>query len=125
MAITSMTRFKSDKTEKMIKNAKQAKKLVEKYGAEFGRLSRFHTGVWVGEWLFVTRYPSWEVYGKAQEGLAKDPAWAKLLADTAGIAEIRAATSLSASISDNNMDVKRPPVHPGGRFLTHLCGAGP
>ena len=32
MAITSMTRFKSDKTEKMIKNAKQAKKLVENMG---------------------------------------------------------------------------------------------
>jgi hypothetical protein len=88
MAITSFTRFKSDKTEEMVKAAKQAKKLVEKHGAEFLRLSRFHTGSWVGEWLVVTRYSSWEVFGKAQEGLAKDPAWAKLIAHTAGIAQI-------------------------------------
>jgi hypothetical protein len=88
MAITSMTRFKSDKTEEMIKNAKQAKKIVEKHGAEFLRMSRFHTGLWVGEWLVVTRYSSWEVFGKAQEGLAKDPDWAKLLAHTATVAQI-------------------------------------
>jgi len=88
MAITQMTRFKSDKTEEMIKNAKNAKTIFEKHGAEFLRLSRFHTGIWAGEWLVVTRYASWEVYGKAQEGLAKDPAFAKLMANTATIAQL-------------------------------------
>jgi hypothetical protein len=88
MAITQMTRFKSDKAEEMIKNAKNAKTIFEKHGAEFLRLSRFHTGIWAGEWLVVTRYASWEVYGKAQEGLAKDPAFAKLLANTATIAQL-------------------------------------
>lgn len=88
MAITSMTRFKSDKAEEMVKTAKQAKAIVEKHGAEFLRISRFHTGLWVGEWLVVTRYSSWEVFGKAQAGLAKDPAWAKLLAHTAEIAQL-------------------------------------
>jgi hypothetical protein len=88
MAITQMTRFKSDKAEEMIKNAKNAKTIFEKHGAEFLRLSRFHTGIWAGEWLVVTRYASWEVYGKAQEGLAKDPAFAKLLAHTTTIAQL-------------------------------------
>ena len=88
MAITQMTRFKSDKAEEMIKNAKNAKTIFEKHGAEFLRLSRFHTGIWAGEWLVVTRYASWEVYGKAQEGLAKDPAFAKLYAHTATFAEL-------------------------------------
>jgi hypothetical protein len=83
-----MTRFKSDKAEEMVKTAKQAKTIVEKHGAEFLRMSRFHPGLWAGEWLVVTRYSNWEVYGKAQEGLAKDPAWAKLLAHTAEIAEL-------------------------------------
>ena len=69
MAITQMTRFKSDKTEEMVKNAKNAKTIFEKHGAEFLRISRFHTGIWAGEWLVVTRYASWEAYGKAQEGL--------------------------------------------------------
>jgi hypothetical protein len=88
MAITSMTRFKSDKSEEMVKTARQAKAIVEKHGAEVFRVSRFHTGLWVGEWLVVTRYSSWEAYGKAQEGLAKDPAWAKVLAHTATVAQI-------------------------------------
>ena len=51
-------------------------------------MSRFHTGVWAGDWLVVTRYASWEVYGKAQEGLAKDPAYAKLMTNTASIAQL-------------------------------------
>jgi uncharacterized protein (DUF1330 family) len=81
--VTSFTRIKSDKVEEMIKNAKEAKKIVEKHGAEFLRVSRFHTGPWIGDWLVVVRYPNWEAHGKAQEGMAKDPAWAKLLANTA------------------------------------------
>ena len=88
MAISQFTRFKSDKAEEMVKNAKQAKTLFEKHGAEFLRMSRFHTGMWAGEWLVVTRYASWEAYGKAQEGLAKDPAYAKLIANTATIAQL-------------------------------------
>jgi len=88
MAITQFTRFKSDKAEEMVKTAKQAKTIFEKHGAEFLRLSRFHTGVWAGEWLVVTRYASWEVYGKVQEGVAKDPEFAQLMANTATIAQL-------------------------------------
>jgi hypothetical protein len=32
--------------------------------------------------------PQWAAYGKAQEGLAKDPDFAKLMANTANIAEL-------------------------------------
>jgi hypothetical protein len=88
MSITQFTRFKSDKSEEMVKTAKQAKTIFEKHGAEFLRMSRFHTGAWAGDWLIVTRYASWEEYGKAQEGVAKDPAFAKLLAHTATIAQL-------------------------------------
>ena len=68
----------------MIKTAKQAKAIFEKHGAEFLRLSRFHNG----KWLVSTRYSSWEVYGKVQEGLSKDPAFAQLMAHTSTIAEL-------------------------------------
>jgi hypothetical protein len=88
MAITQMTRFKSDKTEEMISNVKEAKIIFERHGAEFLRLSRFHTGIWAGEWLVVSRYANWEVYGKAQEGLAKDPAFAKLMSKMTSIAQL-------------------------------------
>jgi hypothetical protein len=87
-AILQLTRFKTDKSDEMVKTAKQAKALFEKHGAEFLRLSRFHTGMWTGEWLVATRYSSWEVFGKVQEGLAKDPAFAKLLAHVNTFAEL-------------------------------------
>lgn len=87
-AITQFTRFKSDKPEEMVKTAKQAKAIFEKHGVEFLRMSRFHTGMWAGEWLIVTRYASWEVYGKVQEAVAKDPAFAELMANTATIAQL-------------------------------------
>ena len=60
MAIVQFTRFKSDKPEEMIKTAKQAKAIFEKHGAEFLRLSRFHTGMWAGEFLISTRYSVWK-----------------------------------------------------------------
>jgi len=82
MSIVQFTRFKSDKAEEMVKTAKEAKTIFEKHGAEFLRLSRFHTGVWAGDWLIATRYSSWEVYGKVQEGVAKDPAFEAKFRDT-------------------------------------------
>lgn len=89
MAIVQFTRFKSDKPEEMIKAAKQAKAIFEKHGAEFLRLSRFHSGTWAGEFLISTRYSSWEVYGKVQEAVAKDEAFAKLWAQTSTFAELK------------------------------------
>jgi hypothetical protein len=88
MAIVQFTRFKSDKPEEMIKTARQAKAIFEKHGAEFLRLSRFHTGLWAGEFLVTTRYASWEAYGKVQEAVAKDEAFAKLYAHTATFATL-------------------------------------
>jgi hypothetical protein len=89
MAIVQFARFKSDKLEEMVKAAKQGKAIFEKHGAEFLRLSRFHTGAWAGEWLITTRYSSWEAYGKVQEAVAKDEAFAKLMAHTATFAELK------------------------------------
>ena len=74
--------------QKAIKTAKQAKAIFEKHGAEFLRLSRFHTGMWAGEYLVATRYSSWEAYGKVQEALAKDETFAKLFAHTTTFAEL-------------------------------------
>jgi hypothetical protein len=48
--ITQFARFKSDNAEEMVKTAMQSKAIFEKHGAEFLRMSRFHTGMWAGEW---------------------------------------------------------------------------
>ena len=54
------------------------------------RLSRYHTGEWAGQWLVTTRYASWETYGKVQEAVAKDEAFAKLWAHTTTFAQLTA-----------------------------------
>jgi len=88
MSIVQFARFKSNNAEQVIKNARVAKKIFEKHGAEFLRLSRFHTGAWAGEWLITTRYSNWEVYGKVQDALAKDPEFAKVLARAMELGEL-------------------------------------
>jgi len=80
MSVVQFTRFKADDREQVIKNARAAKQIVEKHGAEFLRLSRFHSGSWAGEWLITIRFANWEVYGKVQEALAKDTDYLKVLA---------------------------------------------
>jgi hypothetical protein len=88
MSITQLTRFRSNHSEEMIQAAKQAKKLFEKHGAEWLRLSRFHSGEFAGQWLASSRFSSWEAFGKAQEGLAKDPEFAKLMAHMTTFSEL-------------------------------------
>jgi 3-hydroxyisobutyrate dehydrogenase-like beta-hydroxyacid dehydrogenase len=88
MTITVMTRYKVKDAKIMTKTATEAKRLVEKHGAEFADMSHIHTGAFAGEWLFVARYADWVVFGKAQEGLEKDPDWAKMLALAATASEL-------------------------------------
>jgi len=88
MSIVQFARFKSNNAEQVIKNARVAKKIFEKHGAEFLRLSRFHTSAWAGEWLITTRYSNWETYGKVQDAVAKDADFAKLLSQQMEIAEM-------------------------------------
>jgi hypothetical protein len=88
MHITQMTRFKSSNSEEIAKAAKTAKGIFEKHGAEFLRLTRFHAGTWAGEWLVVSRYTNWEVYGKAMEGVSKDADYTKLMAHMGQFAEL-------------------------------------
>ena len=80
MAIVQFTRFKGGKLEEMIPDAKKAKAFWEKNGAEWFRMSRFHSGTMAGEWLISVRFPDWVAYGKAHEALSKDPEYQQLLA---------------------------------------------
>ena len=90
MPIVQFTRFKTDKPDEMTQIVRRAKTIFEKHGAEFLRLSRFHTGAWAGELLVATRYSSWEVYGKVQEAVAKDPEFAQVQAEGMKIAQLQA-----------------------------------
>jgi hypothetical protein len=89
-AITQLTRWKGGKHDDMVAAAKKAKALIEKHGAELFRISKFHTGNFAGEWLVVSRYADWAAYAKAQDGLAKDSEYQKLLAHVGSMAEVTA-----------------------------------
>ena len=112
----------------MVKNARQAKKLVENMRANFFGHAGFTPAYAGGEWLVVTRYSSWEAFGKAQEGLAKDPAWAKLDRKYSGISQLMAAISTSALSADNIIIANPRRFTPGGfswvtRPTVSLCAA--
>ena len=79
MSVVQFTRFSGGQPEEMISAAKKAKALWMKHGAETALCNRFHTGPWTGQWLFVVRCPDWASFGKAQEGMSKDPEFQKLL----------------------------------------------
>jgi hypothetical protein len=89
-AINSLTRWKGGKHEEMVAAAKKAKALIERHGAEYFRLSRFHTGNFAGEYLVVSRYANWAAYARAQEGLAEDAEYQKLVAHVMSMAEMTA-----------------------------------
>jgi hypothetical protein len=89
MTITVMTRYKVSNAVTMTTTATEAKRLVIKHGAEpDADMSHIHTGVYAGEWLFVARYANWIVFGNAQEALASDPDWAKMLKLAATVSEL-------------------------------------
>ena len=88
MTVTTFTRWKGGKPDDMVNAAKTARSHIMKHGAEMVRLSRFQTGQFVGEWLVVVRYADWTSYGKAQDGLAKDAGYQKLLGQVSGMAEL-------------------------------------
>lgn len=92
MSVAQLTRFKGGKPADMTKAAKQAKTIWMKHGADYVAFSRFHTGVWTGEWLFVVRCADWATFGRAQDAIAKDLAFQKLLTHVLTMAEVTGRT---------------------------------
>jgi len=98
MAIMQLTRFRSKANgtpDEMAKNAKHAKAHWEKVGAEYVGFSRIQAGLNTGDWLFVVRFPSWTVYGSAQDATVKDSQFQKLLAHVLTTADIVGRTVLT------------------------------
>jgi hypothetical protein len=87
MAVTQLTRWSGGNRDALVPLGKQAKAIQEKLGGEF-RLGQIHTGPHAGQWLTSVRYPDWETYGKAQQALASDTAFQKLMADALATAQV-------------------------------------
>jgi hypothetical protein len=90
MYVTSLTRFKGGSTEEMVKAAKLAKKTFMEHGAEDFRLSRFHSGMWTGEWLVAIRFPNWSAYGNALDAVSKDAKYQKMFAQLLTVSQLTA-----------------------------------
>lgn len=97
MSVSVLNRYKGGKPEDMIAAAKKAKTILERNGAEYFGLSRFFTGDWVGEWAVVARFPDWATLGKAQDALAKDAEYQKLVAHVLSMAQ-HTARNITVSI---------------------------
>jgi hypothetical protein len=80
MAVTQLTRWTGGNRDAVVAAAKKAKPSIEKLGGEF-RLGQIHTGPYSGQWVTSQRFPDWETYGKAQQAMASDAAFQRMLAE--------------------------------------------
>jgi hypothetical protein len=70
MSVVLMNRYAGGTTNEVVPLVKEWKEILEKSGAESVRLSRFFTGPFVGQWLFVVRYSDWAAYARYQDALS-------------------------------------------------------
>jgi hypothetical protein len=95
MSVSNVARWHGGKADEMVPAARKAKDFMMKHGAETALLNRVHTGSNSGDWLFVTRYADWAALAKAQEGLAKDSGYQKLVASVSAMSTMVERTILN------------------------------
>jgi len=88
MPVTTFARWKGGNPTEIVEAAKQARTYHIKHGAEAVRLSRYHSGPFVGEWLVVAHYRDWTTYGKAVDGMTNDAEYQALVGRVMGIAQM-------------------------------------
>ena len=81
MSVTSLSRWSGGNRDLVIANVNKAKPIVEKEGAEAIRVGQIHTGPYAGQWMTAVAYPDWATLGKAQQALASNATYQKILAD--------------------------------------------
>jgi len=72
----------------MVKAAKQAKKIVEKHGAERLLLNAVTAGPDAGQWALVLTFADWGAFGKSMQSASGDPAFAQVLSEMDAAAEM-------------------------------------
>ncbi len=88
MSVMQITRFKGADANELIKAAREAKVFWEKAGADFVGFSRIHAGEGTGDWLFAVRFSNWTALGRAQDTVAQDAEFQKLLARVLSFSQI-------------------------------------
>lgn len=67
MHVTLLSRFHGGNHEMSIEAAKQLKPIVETNGAEMFSLVQFYAGANLADVMVGTRFPSWDVVGRANQ----------------------------------------------------------
>jgi hypothetical protein len=88
MAIVVVTRWKGD-YQKALPIGREAAVIQKKHGATAFRMGPCYAGPDTGLIFVVAMYPDWAAYGRAQQALAADAEWQRLLGDAMKIAELR------------------------------------
>jgi hypothetical protein len=88
MSVTSATIWKG-KREEIVPIAGKLKPLLEKHGAELVEVGVFYSGPNTGQFLGRIRYPDWEAFGRAQQAMAKDPEFQKVMTEALGTADLQ------------------------------------
>jgi hypothetical protein len=94
MAVAVLSRWSGGDREKFIANAKKAKPIFEKVGAEV-RAGQIFTGPHTGQWITTARYADWESYGKAVQTLSSDPNAQKMLAEMTATFKLESRTIIA------------------------------
>ena len=95
MSVVVMNRYIGGTPDEVVPIVREWKDVMVKNGAESVRLSRFFTGPFVGQWLFVVRYSDWTAYARwqdAQSALAEDTRFKELLERTLKIHQVTERT---------------------------------
>ena len=79
--VVAVSTFKGGTNEYMREIARYATDKWTQFGAAYAQLFRVATGPTAGQWSFVTRYPSWEAFAKAQDAAATDHDFQQRLAE--------------------------------------------
>ena len=89
MAYVVVSRWKSGADVKeIVRVCKQAKAHWQRHGAEGFQLTRFQTGLWVGEYLVTITFPNAASYGKALDDMPKDPEFSAVIAEANKVAQL-------------------------------------
>lgn len=81
MTVTVIARWKVADVAQATKDAKTAKALWLKHGAQDCRLSHIFTGPYTGQMIFAAIHLDMAAYAKTSAAVQADPAWAKLVED--------------------------------------------
>jgi hypothetical protein len=87
MAIVVVSRWKGNH-EQALPIGRQAAAIQKRHGATSFRFGLCYSGPDTGQLIVAATYPDWASYGRAQQGMAADAEWQRVLGEAMKIGEL-------------------------------------